>query len=612
MIEKNRQYWANSVVSRSLTVLSSADRAKLFWILIIQISMDFLDLIGVIAIGALGALSIQGIESKGTGNKVGGLLRVLHIQNENFQTQIAFLGIGAGVVLITKTVLSVYFTRKTFFFLSRRSAKVSSELISKILSRDLLQIQSRTTQETLFIITDGVNSILIDILATSITIVTDFSLLLIISIGLLVVDPIVASTSIILFAVVGLTLYQLTQVRARKLGEANTDLQIRNSQKILEVLNSYRESVVRNRRRYYAEEIGKMRYALANVTAEFSFMPYISKYVFESITIMGSLILSGIEFSSKNAVHAVSTLAVFLAASSRITPAALRLQQGLIRIRQANGSAAITFALIDELKETNVDDIDDSNYSFLHNNFIPEIKIRDLAFTYRGGNHFALKNIDLEIYPGSSVAIVGPSGAGKTTLIDLILGVLSPTSGSISISNITPRQAAIQWPGAISYVPQNVMISNGTIRENVAMGYPVDVAKDFLVSNALKIAQLGDAVKLMPLHLESPVGENGSQLSGGQRQRLGIARAMFTSPKLLVLDEATSALDGQTEADITHAIKSLHGQVTVIVVAHRLSTVRQVDQIIYMEKGQIKAVGSFEKVRRLVPNFDTQASLMGL
>jgi ABC-type multidrug transport system fused ATPase/permease subunit len=161
-------------------------------------------------------------------------------------------------------------------------------------------------------------------------------------------------------------------------------------------------------------------------------------------------------------------------------------------------------------------------------------------------------------------------------------------------------------------VPQDILIAQGTVRDNVAMGFPNDAYDDELVWDALNVAQLEEFARALPQGLDTPVGDRGVKISGGQRQRLGIARAMFTKPKLLVLDEATSSLDGQTEADVSEAIRAMHGKVTVIMIAHRLSTVRNADQVIYMDKGKILAGGTFEEVRKYVPDFDDQAQLMGL
>ena len=187
-----------------------------------------------------------------------------------------------------------------------------------------------------------------------------------------------------------------------------------------------------------------------------------------------------------------------------------------------------------------------------------------------------------------------------------------PDSGQVLLSNVSPLDAINKWPGAIAYVPQDVTISNVTFRENISLGYKQDKNNDYLIWEALKISQLEEMVKDLPEGLDTIVGERGSNISGGQRQRLGIARAMFTKPKLLVLDEATSSLDGQTEADISNAIQNLKGNVTTVMIAHRLSTVRNADKVVYMESGSILAVGSFEEVRSKVLDFDRQAQLMGL
>jgi ABC-type multidrug transport system fused ATPase/permease subunit len=211
-----------------------------------------------------------------------------------------------------------------------------------------------------------------------------------------------------------------------------------------------------------------------------------------------------------------------------------------------------------------------------------------------------------------SLAIVGTSGSGKTTLVDLLLGVLQPESGIVSISGKTPLDAITKWPGAISYVPQTVSLIEGTIRENICMGFTQNQISDELVLKAIDSASLREFISNTPAGLDTEVGEIGSKLSGGERQRIGIARALLTNPKLLILDEATSSLDGETEAEIGEAIQSIKGEVTVVMIAHRLSTVRNADIVLYLEKGQVRSLGTFDQVRESIPNFDAQAKLMGL
>jgi ABC-type multidrug transport system fused ATPase/permease subunit len=341
-------------------------------------------------------------------------------------------------------------------------------------------------------------------------------------------------------------------------------------------------------------------------------MPNVSKYVIESGMIVGAVLISGIQFALQDARHAIAALSVFLAAGTRIAPAIMRLQQSLIQSKSGMGIAEPTLKLIESLQS-----IPDSNdvvesLNIDHKGFEPTIKINQASVIYPGKNVYALDRVQFNLSAGKFAAIVGPSGAGKTSLVDALLGVLDLTDGQIEISNVSPSEAVDRWPGAIAYVPQEVVIINSSIRENIALGFAPIESVDKLCWEALEVAQLDDFVKKLPDGLDTQVGEKGARLSGGQRQRLGIARAMFTKPKLLVLDEATSSLDGQTELDLSGAISSLQGAVTVVMIAHRLSTVRDADTLVYLDKGRVVAEGKFDEVRANVPNFDRQAQLMGL
>ena len=574
--------------------------------------MGGLDLLGVLAIGLLGALSVTGLQSLESGERMSTVLRALRIADLSFQSQATVIGAFAIVFLVGRTVLSIFLTRRVLYFLSRRGANLSANLISRLLSQPLLIVQERTTQATLYAVTTGVGVITLGILATTVVLASDVSLLLVLAVGLFIVDPFTAIGTFLIFTLIGFSLYRSMHVKARRLGAQTSALDIQSNEKIVEVFGSYRESVVRNRRDYYAREIGKVRFALADANAEFSFMPYVSKYVIETSVILGALLICAVQFILQDATHAVATLAIFLAAGTRIAPAVLRVQQGSIQIRGSLGAAAPTLDLIDSLGDSLMIENVDDTVDIEHLGFVSEILVSNVSLTYPGKSEPAISNFTLSIPPGASVAFVGPSGAGKTTIIDVLLGVLVPDHGSVQISGLPPLQAVAKWPGAVSYVPQDVVIAAGTIRENIALGYPPQAASDELVISALKIAHLDKFVAALPNGVDTQVGERGTKISGGQRQRLGIARAMFTRPYLLVLDEATSSLDGETEAGIAEAFHTLRGSTTVVMIAHRLSTVRNADIVVYLSEGKIMATGSFEEVRNNVPDFDRQAKLMGL
>ena len=609
-ILKTRIY--RSTLRKCFALLESKDQKKLGVMAAVQLLLSLLDLLGVALVGILATLAINGIDSKAPSGKVETILRLLQIDEFSLQKQAAILGVSAVLLLIGRTFLSVVFVRRTLFFLSRRGASLSSTLFSKVISQSLQGIQKRSIQEYLYSITGGVEIITLRILAQFVTLISDGSLLLVMAIGLLVVDPVLAISSFITLGFVSYSLYLMMHARARKLGLQSARTDIRSRESITEALSTYREMTVKNRQSHYVKEVSDARMEIANILAEHNFMPYMSKYVIESTVVIAALLISATQFLLTDAVHAVGTLSVFLAAGTRIAPAILRLQQGAIQIQSGLGNATATLEMIEELAEsTGVTSFSDV-FNSSHVDFVPKVAIKNLHLTYFGQFKPALEEITLQIDPGSVTAIVGPSGAGKTSLIDVILGVVTPTSGEVLISGIDSKVAIEKWPGALSYVPQDISIANRTIAENIALGFKVNEISEAQLWEVLKIAQLEKFVRTLPDGIQTKVGDRGAKLSGGQRQRLGIARALITKPQLLVLDEATSSLDGQSELDVSDAIKELKGSVTVVMIAHRLSTVRNADQVIYMEDGKILARGTFNEVRAEVPDFDHQAKLMGL
>lgn len=604
--------WTQSLLRQSINILSRSDQKRISLVIAIQIFMGLLDLLGVAIIGVLGSLAVSGVQSAKPVGRVDFIISKVGLSSLSFQEQAAILGVAAAVILVSRTIFSIIFTRRILFFLSRRGAFISANLVSRLIAQPLLKIQERSTQDSVYAMTIGVNAIILGIVGTGVLLISDLSLLLVMSIGLFLVQPLMAFSCILVLALIGMLIYKLLHTRAQQLGHEESILSIQSNEAILEVLGSYREAVVRNRRAYYAHKIGEMRMKSANILAELSFMPNISKYVIETTVVFGALAISAVQFVMQDAAHAIATLTIFLAAGTRIAPAVLRVQQGALQIRSSLGVAAPTLSLISTLENVRALPLVGDLPTTDHQDFEGTIELRGVSLTYPEKPTPALNCINLRIESGSSVAFVGPSGAGKTSIVDVILGVLSQDTGEVLVSGKTPLEAIEIWPGAIGYVPQDVLISSGTFRENVALGFPVETAIDVLVNDAIAIAHLDKFIETLPEGIDSQVGERGARISGGQRQRLGIARAMFTKPKLLVLDEATSALDGETEANISDAINSLKGHVTVVMIAHRLSTVRYADLVVYLQDGNILAKGTFDEVRARVPDFDRQAQLMGL
>jgi ABC-type multidrug transport system fused ATPase/permease subunit len=606
----SRILWANTNFRTAIMLLDKKSQRKLSLVVGFQVLLGFLDLLGVAALGILGALSITGIQSTKPGDRVNQALEILRIEDFSFQTQVTILALVAVILLFSRTIVSIFSTRKILFFLSNKAAKASADLTRKLLSQPLLSVQQKSSQETLYAVTNGVSTLLLGVVGTFANMISDAALLLILLMGLVVIDPRMTIGMLCFFSLISLILYKVLRERVRTLGRKNVELTIASSEKLLEVLATYREAIVRNRRKHYADYIAGIRYQLGDVNAENSFVPYISKYALELTVLLCALIISATQFFINDAPRAVGTLTVFLAAGTRIAPAALRIQQGLLGIKSNMSSAQPTLELLSKYK--NIEPSPSSLSKLPETSFEPTVRVSNLNFSYPDSDENLLHDITFQSDAGSVTALVGPTGAGKTTLIDLVLGVHTDSQMTVTISGVSPQLAVTTWPGKIAYAPQDTVVIQGSIKQNVALGFGASDINEADVKKAISIAQLEKFVASLPNGLETQVGERGARLSGGQRQRLGIARAMYTNPKLLILDEATSSLDGETELAISNAVHNLGDDVTVIVIAHRLATVRTASQVIYLEDGRILAKGSFDEVRLRIPNFDKQAKLMGL
>jgi ABC-type bacteriocin/lantibiotic exporter with double-glycine peptidase domain len=601
-----------STLGRSIGVLSNFDRRKLLLIIFLQVSMGFLDLIGVIALGLLTSLAVMGNSKSNFEDSAFDFLGFIDTSNGDVQSEMLILALITASFLVGKTFASIFLTRKVFTFLSSRGAQISSQMVRSILSQPLNMMRKRTTQEIVFSVTTGVEVILLQVLATFAVLISDISLLLIMGVGLFILDPVISSLTLLMFTLTAVALYFFMNVRVTNLGMENTRLSVLSSEKILEVLLNFRESVVRNRQFYYYKQITEIRNSLARNLSEMNFLPYISKYVLETTIVLGGLIIGVSAFAFQDPSSATATVAIFLAAGSRIAPATLRIQQGSILIRGALGKADATLTFIEQLMNSGLRVQDFDSVDFNYPGFVPEIKVKDLNFSYREKPGNTLVNIACEIAPGSSVAIVGPSGSGKTTFVDILLGVLLPDSGNITISGVAPQAASENWPGAMSYVPQEVALIAGSVRDNISLGFSDSEDRERRVQCAIQKAGISSFINSLPSGLDTQVGERGSKLSGGQRQLIGVARALYTNPRILVLDEATSSLDAESESNLIGALNELDGQITIIMIAHRLSAIRNFQRLMYFSGGRLISSGTFQRVKEDVPDFEHQAKLMGL
>ncbi len=577
-----------------LSILNTREKRKLKLFVGLQMSLSLLDLLGVALIGIIVAISTSNIR----GLSQPALLEKIPIfSTSTFYMQIVLLSLMALFFLIGRTVLSIVITKKVFVFFSNKSSEITTKLLSNIFSKPVNILNRSNTSEYVYLLTRGTETLTMNVLATSTILVADLSILFVIFIGLLLLDPIVALFSSIIFGILILILGRYLQSSVSRLGAHAAEAIIKSDSYIREAILSYREIIVRNRENFYLSRIDRIRSAYSSTTAKIEILPYISKYVIESVIIVGSMLVAFLELLLYDANKAITMLAIFLAAGSRVAPSILRAQQSLLLIKSGLAKSASTLEALKNLALENNSLPLPKTALQNKDNFDAKVEISNLNFAYSDSTHEIVKNFSVTIPAGSKVAIIGASGAGKSTLIDLCLGLLEPDSGSINISGLAPREAISVYPGAVAYVPQEIYLHEGSVRENIALGFEPETIDDEQIWKVLQMAQATNFVSQLSNGLNEVIGENGNNFSGGERQRLGIARALYTNPKLLLLDEATSALDEVTQSLISDALKNFqNNETTLIIAAHRLSTISDADFLIYVKKSTEIEVGKFKEL----------------
>ena len=609
---------AREAIRASLGLLLARDRRRLVIAACLQASTGVLDVIGVLLLGLVATLGTATISGGSTPAAIQSVIDALGLSAWSTKTVLAIVGLTAGAFLLAKSIVALYVNRRVLWFLAHRQTDVSVRLARTVLSRPLLEVQEQSSQHLAYALTDGVNLAMVTLLGSAVVGLTEAATLLVLGVALFILNPLVTAAAVVFFGLIVFLMQRVLGRRASSLGDIQSMSSIAGRALVQEALGTYREIWVLDRREHYADRVAVVRETNSRAYAGATFIGLVPKYALEAALVIGALALVGSQFVWSDPITAIGTVTLFLAAATRVLPSILRLQQALLTLGNSAGAALPTYELAEKLSPHwstgSLVARDSSRHSSNREGdvFDGSIDISDVWLTYPGSQVPAVRGVSLRASAGSSIALIGPSGAGKSTLADLIMGVLEPDAGTALLSGVSPFEAIGNWPGAIAYVPQSVYIVNGTVRANVGLGLPSSLIDEAAVWRALERAQLDDFVRALPDKLDTEVGEDGARLSGGQQQRLGLARALYAEPRMLVLDEATSSLDAETERAVTDVVTSLHGTVTTVVIAHRLSTVLHASLVVYLEDGSLVSSGTFDEVRAAVPRLERQAKLSGL
>jgi ATP-binding cassette, subfamily B, bacterial PglK len=561
--------------------------------IILSALLALLDMVGVLAmLPMMQYVTGQPLDTGAVG-RISDLLG-----NPSPRTLVLTLALLIFGTFVVKDIASLLVKRWQLRFMATQNVAISTGLLEGYLTAPYWWHLRQNTGDKLWTVQGAVAMGYAGGLTSALGALTEVLTITFIFVSLLVISPTIAVAAAVYFGVAAMVVQRMIRPRIQAAGERTRIASQAVSKSSLQSLTVVKEVRLRRAHKQFVDEYREKSTSGAEAEVSAQILTVLPSYFLEIAFVLGIGILAAIATTGASAQEGLVLLGLFVAAGTRVLPSSVRLIAALSGVRYARAPLQHLIGVSREMRKNASEE-----RTRVVTDEVPtgDIEIRDLRFSYpdRPGVD-VLSGVDLDIPFGTSLAVIGMSGAGKSTLVDLLLGLHLPQSGDVTAGGVSVFDNLPAWQRQLAVVPQEVTLLDVSISQNIAFDEEIDDAR---LRSAIDRAQLNDLIADLPDGLETTAGERGMRLSGGQRQRIGIARALYRNPSLLVLDEATSALDNQTERSITDTIEGLHGSVTVVVVAHRLSTVRHCDRLVFMESGHVASSGTFEEVRRDNPTF---------
>jgi ATP-binding cassette subfamily C protein len=518
-----------------------------------------------------------------------------------FQRGAALLGIERGsnlTVLVGAGVLAV-FTLKTLYVVVNyyvqysivygNAARYATAMLRGYAHMPHALMAQRNSAELLRNVRET-PQVLFNAVAGLVTGISEGLVALMLAGILLATEPMATVIAAVILGPLTVMVVRVTGRHLARLGAQRVTLASNEIRSINQTFGGLRESRILGRENFFVAVFAAYRAQMFTNLRRSQTLSQLPRLVIETFFMIGMIVITLVVAARGDTAALMPKLGLFAAAAFRLLPSVNRINMGLTEFR-------VSAAEVDVLHtDWRPDANGEARRTYL--TMTEEVRLDGLTYRYPQSDRAAVENVSLRLGRGESIGLVGLSGSGKSTLVDLLLGLLEPEQGQVTVDGSMIDHRTGRWLGGVGYVPQSIYILDDTIRRNIAFGVADEDIDDAAVRRALDMARLAPFVASLPDGLDTVLNENGARLSGGQRQRIGIARALYHDPEILIFDEATSALDVLTESEITEAIRDLHGHKTIIVIAHRLVTVRHCDRIILMENGHIAAAADFDTLAR--------------